>query len=391
MLVRCSLFVLLAAVAMVGLSPAEPDATTQPHRAATRPRRNVLPFLGTLTHIRRPAPSPQRDSWQRPRGGIAGTLVATARESLAWWAATLTPKTVAMRPARRQTPSAGVAVTALAAARGFRVQGGRIHTSGPAAATLGLPSDVVAVVTNALAIQPDLEGGLPAGAFVRVAYDANDSGVPERPVRQIVAARVTVAGTTHEAFCLTTGAAGSPACYTRDGVRLGRGFLRYPVSPVRVTSGFSTSRYHPVLRRWTPHWGVDFAAPHGTPVHAVAAGVVERTGWRGSSGLTIRIRHDQVYASIYAHLSRIAPGVEAGATVREGQLIGHVGSTGRTTGPHLHFAMHRNGAYFDPLGADLPFLGALAGRDLAAFRALVQRVDTAFADRDAESPRLAAG
>jgi murein DD-endopeptidase MepM/ murein hydrolase activator NlpD len=131
------------------------------------------------------------------------------------------------------------------------------------------------------------------------------------------------------------------------------------------------------LKRNIPHYGVDFAAPTGTPVKAVADGRVVKAGWYGGNGRFVKVQHDSVYETGYSHLSRIT--VKAGARVRKGQLIGYVGSTGLATGPHLHFAMYRYGKYVDPLRANLPRTGPLADKALAAFRMTVDMMDRAYA------------
>ncbi len=132
------------------------------------------------------------------------------------------------------------------------------------------------------------------------------------------------------------------------------GFLRYPLRFTRISSVFTKARFHPVLRRHRPHNGVDFAAPHGTPVRAVANGRVTYAGWESGFGRLVRIDHPGPYSTEYAHLHSIAKGVRVGAQVKRGQKIGSVGSTGLATGPHLHFGLFKNGRYVNPLSANLP-------------------------------------
>jgi len=134
----------------------------------------------------------------------------------------------------------------------------------------------------------------------------------------------------------------------------GRPFLRYPLKFTRISSVFTSGRFHPVLKRTRPHRGVDFAAPAGTPVRAVASGTVTYAGRNLGYGIYVRIDHPGAYDSAYAHLRRIARGVKVGTKVERGQLIGYVGSTGLATGPHLHFELHKNGKYVNPLIAKLP-------------------------------------
>jgi murein DD-endopeptidase MepM/ murein hydrolase activator NlpD len=104
-----------------------------------------------------------------------------------------------------------------------------------------------------------------------------------------------------------------------------------------------------------PHTGVDFAAPRGTPIHAVGDGVIHEAGWNGAYGKVIDIKHDTSYLSRYAHLDSFAEGIRLGAMVKKGQIIGYLGSTGRSTGPHLHYELHKDQLPIDPLTVEFPF------------------------------------
>jgi murein DD-endopeptidase MepM/ murein hydrolase activator NlpD len=136
--------------------------------------------------------------------------------------------------------------------------------------------------------------------------------------------------------------------YDRDGESLRRAFLRAPLEFRRISSAFSKSRFHPVLQVNRPHNGIDYAASTGTPVRAVGDGVVRRAGWGGGYGNVVDIAHRQGYSSRYAHLNGFASGVRAGTRVRQGDVIGYVGSTGLSTAPHLHYEFHANGRPVDP-------------------------------------------
>jgi murein DD-endopeptidase MepM/ murein hydrolase activator NlpD len=140
---------------------------------------------------------------------------------------------------------------------------------------------------------------------------------------------------------------GKPAYYGPDGKSLKKSFLRSPLKFTRITSTFSLSRLHPILRVLRPHLGVDYAAPAGTPVHAVGSGVVTESGLSGGSGRIVKLRHSGGYETMYLHLSRI--GVTRGARVSQGDVIGYVGSSGLSTGPHLDFRIYRNGRAVNPL------------------------------------------
>jgi murein DD-endopeptidase MepM/ murein hydrolase activator NlpD len=164
--------------------------------------------------------------------------------------------------------------------------------------------------------------------------------------------------------------AGSPAGYYDDrGVSMRRFFLKSPLKfePV-VTSAFSRSRLHPILREYRAHLGVDYRAPVGAPVVAVADGVVLQAGMDGGAGRLVHLRHANGYETEYLHLSSIA--VRRGERVRQGDLIGRVGSSGLATGPHLDYRVKRNGAFVDPLAAHraMPPADPIAPTDMAAFR-----------------------
>jgi murein DD-endopeptidase MepM/ murein hydrolase activator NlpD len=137
--------------------------------------------------------------------------------------------------------------------------------------------------------------------------------------------------------------------YTPDGQSMRRTFLRTPVKFSRISSGFSWGRYHPVLKRWRAHKGVDYAAPRGTPVLSTADGRVTHIGRKGGFGKRVVIKHGGSYSTLYAHLSGYKKGLRRGSTVRQGQTIGYVGSTGLATGPHLHYEFRVNGAHRNPL------------------------------------------
>jgi murein DD-endopeptidase MepM/ murein hydrolase activator NlpD len=153
-----------------------------------------------------------------------------------------------------------------------------------------------------------------------------------------------------------------------DGEALKGVFLRYPV-PFRITSGFSRRRYHPVLKRNRAHLGIDYGAPHGTPVKATAAGNVVRAGTWGSFGRIVEIRHVKNFSTRYAHLSSIARGVTVGAFVQQGQVIGRVGATGLATGPHLHYEFLQAGKHRNPSTLDLPSAERLEDEYMDGFRA----------------------
>jgi len=138
--------------------------------------------------------------------------------------------------------------------------------------------------------------------------------------------------------------------YDLAGESLRKSFLKSPLEFTRITSGFTYARPHPILGGVRPHLAIDYGAPVGTPVRAVADGVVVHAGWNGGNGIQVHLRHRSGYETQYNHLSRIAPGLQAGARVRQKQIIGNVGATGLATGPHLDYRVAKNGTFVNPLG-----------------------------------------
>ena len=168
--------------------------------------------------------------------------------------------------------------------------------------------------------------------------------------------------------------------YTPDGRSLRRAFMRNPLPFTRISSRFSKSRLHPVLRVRRPHRGVDYAAPRGTPVRATGSGRVAYAGRKGGYGKTVVLTHGTRYTTLYGHLSRYAKGVRRGSAVQQGQVIGYVGSTGVSTGPHLHYEFRINGVHRDPLKVALPRAEPLPEEEMKRFRRaigpLLARIDS---------------
>jgi murein DD-endopeptidase MepM/ murein hydrolase activator NlpD len=142
--------------------------------------------------------------------------------------------------------------------------------------------------------------------------------------------------------------------YDYDGNSVKRVFLKSPLNYRRISSYFTNRRFHPILKIYRPHYGVDYAAPTGTPVVTIGDGRVVSAGWNGGFGNYVEIRHNHVYSSSYGHLSRYGKGVRKGARVSQGQVIGYVGATGLATGPHLDFRVKKYGSYVNPLTIDYP-------------------------------------
>lgn len=147
---------------------------------------------------------------------------------------------------------------------------------------------------------------------------------------------------------------GKAAYYAPDGSSLQKAFLRSPLNYRRISSGFSHRRFHPVLKRYMPHLGIDYAAAPGTPVVTIGEGTVVFAGWKRGFGKIVEVKHPRSYLTTYGHLARFSQGIRTGTRVEQGQVIGYVGSTGLATGPHLDFRMKHGATYVNPLRIEIP-------------------------------------
>jgi murein DD-endopeptidase MepM/ murein hydrolase activator NlpD len=206
-------------------------------------------------------------------------------------------------------------------------------------------------------------------AIVTKRYAGNDL-VGYGPV---VAARFTHKGKTFAAYRheMPDGTAGY---YAADGTPLRKQFLKAPLKFSRVTSGFSKSRFHPVLKHFRPHYGVDYGAPIGTPVMTTADGVVVEARFKAGEGNFVRIRHSSRTETYYLHLSRFGKDIKKGAKVTQGDVIGYVGMTGLATGPHLDYRVTESGKWIDPLQLKSVTPDPIGGESLRRFRVSVARL-----------------
>lgn len=159
-----------------------------------------------------------------------------------------------------------------------------------------------------------------------------------------------------------TDPAGNTDYYSLEGIPLRKAFIRTPVKFSHISSRFTKARFHPVLNTLRAHHGVDYAAATGTPIKATGQGRVQFKGRKGGYGNTIILQHGEVHTTLYAHLSAFAKNISPGTRVRQGQIIGYIGSSGLATGPHLHYEFRVNGAHRDPLTVKLPRSEPLKGR-----------------------------
>ena len=232
------------------------------------------------------------------------------------------------------------------------------------------------------AVQPGDEFGILYESYYR--YDAEDGEVFARPGR-ILAARYRGAVGTHEVSWFQT-ESGRGGYYRPDGTSVQRQFLAAPLKYGRISSRYTRARRHPILNVTRPHFGIDYAAPAGTPIWAVSDGTVSFKGSAGGFGRLVKIQHGNGYESYYAHLSRFAPGLRVGDRVRQKQILGSVGSSGLATGPHVCFRIAKDGRYVDPAKLRAP-----AGPPVPSHRRLefLAQHEALFRDLDGAPRQLA--
>jgi murein DD-endopeptidase MepM/ murein hydrolase activator NlpD len=196
--------------------------------------------------------------------------------------------------------------------------------------------------------------------------------------RDILAAEFVNEGRVYRAFRFTYPDTKASDYFDESGGSRRKDFLRSPIKFARITSRFSSSRLHPIYKIYRPHYGVDYAAPVGTPVQATADGEVTFAGREAGAGNVVRMRHKNAYATAYLHLSRFGPGVRKGALLKGGEIIGYVGSTGDSTGPHLDYRIYYHGGPVNPLGHKFKPADPLRKEFLEDFRKDVQRLGVAL-------------
>lgn len=211
----------------------------------------------------------------------------------------------------------------------------------------------------------------------------------------IIAAEFVRGGKTHRAIRFTTDD-GRTGYYSADGQPKHRTFMRHPVDVVRITSRFNPNRMHPVLHQIRAHRGVDYGAPVGAPIYATADGKVTYSGMKSAYGNTVILQHGKKFSTLYAHMSRIAEKSKSGARVKQGDVIGYVGATGRVTGAHLHYEFRVNNMQIDPLKVELPAAPPIDSKYLPELQALsdemtaqMRSVRPASADEQVASAVLA--
>lgn len=231
----------------------------------------------------------------------------------------------------------------------------------------GLPHGLAMELASIFGYDIDFALDLREGDEFEVIYEENAlDGKRVGNGGTILAARFTSRGKTFSAVRFTD-RQGSSTYYRADGSSMRKAFIRTPVDFARISSRFTNARFHPVLNKMRAHKGVDYAAPPGTPIKATGDGKVLTAGRQGGYGNTVVIQHGQSYRTVYGHMKGFAAGIRAGSQVKQGQIIGYVGTTGLSTGPHLHYEFQINGQHVDPLSQKLPMADPLAGAERKRF------------------------
>lgn len=254
------------------------------------------------------------------------------------------------------------------------------------AAVAGIPKSVVADAIKIYSQNVDFQRDVHAGDSLEVMYESHqteDGYVAE--TGDVIFAKLTLAGRTIPLYRYES-EDGGVDYYGPNGESTKKTLMKTPIDGARMSSGYGMRR-HPVLGYGKMHKGIDFAAPTGTPIYAAGEGKVVRAGRFSSFGNYVRIRHSGDLDTAYAHMSKIA--VKPGSRVKQGQIIGYVGTTGRSTGPHLHYEVMVANKQVDPRGINLPVGQALAGRDLKKFKSFIKDVENQYAAKSGGALKVA--
>jgi murein DD-endopeptidase MepM/ murein hydrolase activator NlpD len=207
--------------------------------------------------------------------------------------------------------------------------------------------------------------GLEEGDNFKVVYEEKLIDGKSMDIGKILTAEFTSSGRTYTAIPFVQD--GQQSFFEADGKSLRKAFLKAPLKFNRISSRYTTSRFHPILKIRRPHLGVDYAAPVGTEVHSIGDGKVISVTSGGGEGRMVKIKHNSSYSTAYMHLSRFGQGIAPGVSVRQGQVIGYVGSSGLSTGPHLDFRFYMNGSAIDPLKVIAPPSEPIAEANMEKF------------------------
>ncbi|MBB2496699.1 peptidoglycan DD-metalloendopeptidase family protein [Aquipseudomonas ullengensis] len=235
----------------------------------------------------------------------------------------------------------------------------------------GLSHDLTMDLANVFGYDIDFALDIREGDEFEVIYEEHVVNGKQVGNGDILAARFTNRGKTYTAVRYTS-KQGVTSYYNADGNSMRKAFIRTPVDFARISSRFSMGRRHPILNKIRAHKGVDYAAPRGTPIKAAGDGKILLAGRRGGYGNAVIIQHGNSYRTLYGHMQGFAKGIRTGGMVKQGQIIGYIGTTGLSTGPHLHYEFQVNGKHVDPLSQKLPMADPIARNEKQRFMQLSQ-------------------
>ena len=235
-----------------------------------------------------------------------------------------------------------------------------------AGARAGIPDGILAEVYDLLAFEMDFERDVRAGQHFSVLYEENFSNGKKVDNGRVLAVQFAALRGNVQMYRFRK-SDGKTGYYDENGNGAIKSLKRTPINNAKITSSFSRSRKHPVLGYTRAHKGVDFRASTGTPIPAAGAGRVVARGYNRGHGNYVKIRHNSSFETLYAHMSRFAKGVVVGTNVKQGQTIGYVGSTGLSTGPHLHYEIIKDGKHVNPMTVKLPAISNLGRADKEKF------------------------
>ncbi|MCM1280780.1 MAG: M23 family metallopeptidase [Alistipes senegalensis] len=269
--------------------------------------------------------------------------------------------------------------------RRVEMRSGVIYSSLFAATdTAEIPDIITNKLVDIFATNIDFSFDLRRGDRFNIVYESFWQNGTFLSSGRILAAEFINAGNVYQAVWFDGIGSRSGGYYSFNGKSQKKAFLKYPLAFTRVSSAFSM-RKHPITGLWKQHKGIDFAAPMGTPIRSAADGTIEFVGWQNGYGKFIIVKHWGAYTTAYGHMSRFNPDIKKGTKVKQGDIIGYVGSTGMSTGPHLHYEFRINGVQRDPRQIDMPNIQPLTASEMEKFRIVVADMRHRFALMNAGS------
>jgi murein DD-endopeptidase MepM/ murein hydrolase activator NlpD len=250
-----------------------------------------------------------------------------------------------------------------------------------------VPPSVIEDMVRIYSYDVDFQRKVQPGDSFDVFFAGEDEGSTPNEKTEVLFASLTVGGETKKYYRFQTPDDAVVDFYDETGKSAKKFLVRKPVNNAIMRSGFG-SRRHPILGYVKMHTGVDWATPYGTPIFASGNGVVATVGWEGGYGKYVKLKHNNGYETAYGHMSAYAKGLEVGKRVRQGQVIGFVGSTGQSTGAHVHYEILVNGRFVDPMRIKLPRGRSLEGQLMAGFEKERDRLDAMMSNRGGGAARI---